>query len=428
VSSTGKKTIAEMIQERTRQKEEAERERLRKEVENQLRLEAEAKLREELRLMKEQLERDRITQQLQKEAEEREREAKQQLQEERLRAELRAMKEQLDRKERASERELEQRRQHDTYNQNTSRPGKSARSPPRAPRITMEDRMSARPPSPPSPPRERIRRAQEDSDVEDGEIREVSPPRPTLGRINASLHAAQQEHEQAKRRWSPDAAAGSHADAGIQIPVLPQKEPGESCGEVHNEHEGVGGDEGETLDGADTCKEESALRINRRGVYSRNGGKGCVAVSPDKAAALAAAKCSSKQCSGAVNAQNGKEADKVVEKGRRGRPQRQRQEDEEEWRGGLEEEEAAVNATNQLAEEDAEEDAASAHGADDDKRRGVGKTDKGKGARAAAQGRGKRKTVSGGCTQGKSKMSKAAMLKDFSRTEVSHVLFFHTAK
>ena len=87
-----------------------------------------------------------------------------------------------------------------------------------------------------------------------------------------------------------------------------------------------------------------------------------------------------------------------------------------------------MNAANQLAEEEAEEDAASAHGADDDKRRGVGKGDKVKGARAAAQGRGKRKAGSGGCTQGKSKMSKAAMLKDFSRTEVSHVLFFHTAK
>lgn len=210
--SGGKKTIAEVIQERTRQREEAEKERIRKEVEETLRLEAEAKLREELRQMKEQLEQDRIQQQKQKEAEERERARRQQAEDERLRAELRAMKEQLDRQQRERELEWQQRRLQDA----NSRPGKS---PPRMPRvqsprsrITMEDRMSARVPSPPSPRRGFARRAQDDSDMEEGEIKEESPPRPTISDTRGT-HAAQERHRSPPTWSSARDASPSAQDA-----------------------------------------------------------------------------------------------------------------------------------------------------------------------------------------------------------------------
>ena len=182
----GKKSLATVIQERIRKEEEAEKARLRKDLEEKVRLETEAKVREEYRQVTERLEHDRLQQQREREAEERERARKQEEERKRVDAELLAMKEQLNRqeRERQRQRDWEQRR----HNDFASRPRIST-SPPRPERargssaaqqgrITMEDRMSARIPSPPSPLRGRLHRCRDDSDVEEGEVREdESPPR-----------------------------------------------------------------------------------------------------------------------------------------------------------------------------------------------------------------------------------------------------------
>ena len=131
---------------------------MRQDVANQIRLEAEAKLREELQQIKDQLEKDRLLQQQQKQSEEQERARKHQEEDERLRAELRAMKEQLERQER-NRLQWEQRLQKDSKSHAVGSRG----------RITLEDRLCDRVPSPPSPRRERVWR-HETSDVEEGEM------------------------------------------------------------------------------------------------------------------------------------------------------------------------------------------------------------------------------------------------------------------
>ena len=155
---SGKKTIAEMIQDRLRKKELAEKERERKDMEHRIRLEAEAKLREELEQIKSQLEKDRLLLQQQKEQEERERQKQQREEDERLRAELRAMKDQLDRQ----ERDLGGwDRQRQMASEIKSRP-----------QPILEERSSGRAPSPLLPSKLR-------EGSEEGEIREDSPPRPS---------------------------------------------------------------------------------------------------------------------------------------------------------------------------------------------------------------------------------------------------------
>lgn len=365
-SSGGKKTIAEMIQDRTRQKEEAEKERVRKEMENQLRLEAEVKLREELRQMKEQLEKDRISQQKQKEAEERERARRQQLEDERLRAELRGLKEQLDRQEREREREWDRRQQN-----SNSQHDKTGRSPPRPTRMTMEHRMSARLPSPPSPPRERVRRTRDDSDVEDGEIREVSPPRPTLNRHQVDFHRV------SSPAASPQVAA-SHAR--VDKEVVKAQQTSEAL--LRSLSAGDGGSENDEMEdvgiahggeAADKCKDNSAAK--RKGVQDSG-------------------KCNSKHHSGGADAERA--CSPLL---------------------------PSLRSADEQ-DEDEDEDVATAHSDDEEKpkaKKGKAKVAKPIAASPATGGGAKRKAAAEQGAQGNSKtakMSKSAMLKEFSRTEV----------
>ena len=78
--------------------------------------------------------------------------------------------------------------------------------------------MSARVPSPPSPPREFARRHQDDLDVEEGEIKEPSPPRPTISR--STISGTYREHTGQERRSSTppltrarDASPSAHGAA-----------------------------------------------------------------------------------------------------------------------------------------------------------------------------------------------------------------------
>ena len=424
-SSGGKKTIAEVIQERTRQKEDAEKDRIRKELEDTVRMEAEARLREELRQMKEQLERDRILAQKQKETEERERERKQQREDEHLRAELRAMKEQLDRQGRERERDWEQRRHKDSSSR--------MQSPPRMPRgITMEDRMSARVPSPPSPRRERVRRPRDDEEMEEGEIKEESPPRPSPSRghntqvLNAhtlSTYQGQQnthEHRAVSPRSAPPSAAceSNHDVTTETVEPVEAKSAVQAVESSLNAENSVDADnsldaensidaensvDAEVLEGADSGKEKSGTK--------RKSGKSAVKCS-SRQHVVAAAAAATAAAAAVVDTPDGihegkdvtnSEVDKEVEK---------------------------VNSPpsmhppchppcgeHAVVEEKDNEDAASAHSDDQDKNKDEQLSVNVKGKRKGAKGKRKAAVAPSG-VEAMSRMSKSAMLKEFSRTEV----------
>jgi hypothetical protein len=442
--SGGKKTIAEVIQERTRQREEAEKERIKKEVEEKLRLEAEAKLREELRLMKEQLEQDRIQQQKQKEAEERERAHRQQVEDERLRAELRAMKVQLDRQQRERELEWQQRRLQDS----SSWPGKS---PPRMPRvqcprsrISMEDRMSARVPSPPSPRREFARRDQDDSDVEEGEIKEQSPPRPTISR--STISGTYREHTGKERRSvTPPLSRARAASPSVH---------GAAANTAH-QTAGVGAeqrdrDDSEHAGPASSCKDKSSVyrksdakSIVRKQEVKKSARKGSKDAKPGK----------SKKRGAGAGGKAGKKCKKASDEEEELEEELEEEEDFNANAGNIDEDReegvdgdalgdsdracspmlpslraSGKHVAEQEEEEEEDDDAASVHNDDAEKRRSARASsrentfhrelfDKATGAKRASGS--KRKAPSGQGAAGKSKASKkAAMLKEFSRAEL----------
>jgi len=325
------------------------------------------------------------------------------------------MKEQLDRQER--ERQRERGWEHRRY-RDAGRPGKS---PPRLERpgysaaqgrVTMADRLSARVPSPPSPRRERVRRCRDDSDVEEGEVREEegevrdeaeSPRHGALSqgarcgqeRGNRRFSSSDSDESPARRDATPElvrarlgparavqTAAGASAAAEARVP---DAVPGESRGQTAG---GEGGESAKARSSGKPRKGGRAAADKRAG--SKQGGGGGVLKEAAVGEKEKAGRCGSPGLGG-ESARAGGDG-------------------------------AAEDAGDDRGDEGSDGESGSGYeGQEREQREGrsaaKGRQQGGAGGSKVGGGGGKRKGGAAG-GEGERKMTKAAMLKEFTRAEV----------
>jgi hypothetical protein len=306
----------------------------------------------------------------------------------------------------------------------------------------MEDRMSARVPSPPSPRREFARRDQDDSDVEEGEIKEQSPPRPTISR--STISGTYREHTgQERRSATPPLSKARDASPSAHGAAANTAHQAAGAGAEQRDR-----DDSEHARPASSYKDKSSVRRKRDGnsivrkqEVKKSARKGSKGAKPGK---------SKKGGAGA--------------RGKAGKKCKKSSDEDEELQEELEEEEDFTNAGNidedreegvdgdtlgdsdracspmlpslrasrkhvaEQEEEEEDDDAASVYNDDAEKRKSARASsrentfyrelfDKATGAKRASGS--KRKVPSGQGAAGKSKASKkAAMLKEFSRAEL----------
>ena len=365
------------------------------------------------------------------------------MEDERLRAELRAMKVQLDRQQRERELEWQQRRLQDS----SSWPGKS---PPRMPRvqsprsrISMEDRMSARVPSPPSPRREFARRDQDDSDVEEGEIKEQSPPRPTISR--STISGTYREHTvQERRSATPPLSRARDASPSAHGAAANTAHQAAGAGAEQRDR-----DDSEHAGTASSCKDQSSVHwksdansIVRRQEVKKSARKGSKDAKPGKSkkgrAGAGAGGKAGKKCKKSFFSDDDDEEEEedLAFNVNAGNIDEDREEGVDVDTLGDSDRACSPMLPSLRAsgkhvaeqEEEEDDDTASVHNDDAEKRKSARASsrentfyrelfDKATGAKRASGS--KRKAPSGQGAAGKSKASKkAAMLKEFSRAEL----------